>query len=74
MPAHDINGVPVAMFFATHFYFSLYHGLSNLILRKIVTTYEVCEQVQVETDLHILAEKPSDFAHSSLRLFSSFDF
>ena len=22
-PAHDLNGVPVAMFFATHFYFSL---------------------------------------------------
>ena len=28
------------MFFATHFYFSSYHVLSNTMLRKIKTTYE----------------------------------
>eukprot|EP00501_MAST-03F_sp_TOSAG23-6_P000981 GSMAST32.ASY1.ANO1.1017.1 assembled CDS len=36
----NLNGVPIPMFFATHFYFSFYHTLSNLILRKIDTTYE----------------------------------
>eukprot|EP01052_Picozoa_sp_SAG31_P031518 SAG31_NODE_3346_length_4376_cov_3.801496_4_plen_282_part_00 len=39
MPAHDLNGVPVAMFFATHFYFSFYHTLANWVLRRIATTY-----------------------------------
>ena len=33
MPAHDVNGVPVAMFLATHFYFSLYHVLAAKALR-----------------------------------------
>ena len=40
MPAHRLNDVPIAFFFATHFYFSTYHLLSNVILRKIVTTYK----------------------------------
>jgi len=35
-----LNHVPVAMFLATHFYFSTYHMFSNLLLRKIVTTYQ----------------------------------
>ena len=40
MPAHRLNNVPIAMFLATHFYFSTYHFFSNALLRKIVTTYE----------------------------------
>ena len=38
-PAHRINGVPISMFFATHFYFVTYHTFSNLMLRKIETRY-----------------------------------
>ena len=37
---HRLNNVPIALIFATHFYFSTYHLFSNMILRKIVTTYE----------------------------------
>lgn len=40
MPATRINNVPIAMFFATHFYFSSYHLFSNVLLRKVITTYE----------------------------------
>ena len=40
MPAHRLNNVPIALYFATHFYFSTYHFFSNVMLRKIVTTYE----------------------------------
>ena len=29
MPSWDLNGVPIAMYFATHFYFSLYHTLAR---------------------------------------------
>ena len=39
-PAHRLNDVPIALFLATHFYFVTYHTFSNLILRKIETTYE----------------------------------
>lgn len=39
MPAHRLNNVPIAMYFATHFYFSSYHLFSNAILRKIVTSF-----------------------------------
>jgi cycloeucalenol cycloisomerase len=39
MPAHRLNNVPIAMYFATHFYFSTYHVFSNILLRKVVTTY-----------------------------------
>ena len=39
MPAHRLNNVPIAMYLATHFYFSTYHFFSNALLRKIVTTY-----------------------------------
>ena len=35
-----LNNVPVAMFLATHFYFSTYHMFSNLLLRKVITTYQ----------------------------------
>lgn len=40
MPAHRLNNVPIAMYMATHFYFSTYHFFSNALLRKVVTTYE----------------------------------
>mmetsp|Transcript_32187 Transcript_32187/g.78210 ORF Transcript_32187/g.78210 Transcript_32187/m.78210 type:complete len:305 (+) Transcript_32187:58-972(+) len=40
MPAHRLNNVPIALFFATHFYFSTYHTFSNLMLRKVVTSYQ----------------------------------
>lgn len=40
MPAHRLNNVPLAMFFATHFYFSTYHFFSNAMLRKIVTGFQ----------------------------------
>ncbi|KAG7353325.1 hypothetical protein IV203_009374 [Nitzschia inconspicua] len=40
MPAHRLNNVPLALYFATHFYFSTYHVFSNLVLRRIVTTYQ----------------------------------
>jgi cycloeucalenol cycloisomerase len=39
MPAHRLNNVPIALFFATHFYFSTYHAFSNVLLRKVVTSY-----------------------------------
>ena len=39
MPSHRINNVPIAMFCATHFYFSSYHLFSNLLLRHIETRY-----------------------------------
>jgi cycloeucalenol cycloisomerase len=40
MPATRLNNVPICMFFATHFYFSSYHVFSNILLRKVVTTYQ----------------------------------
>lgn len=40
MPAHRLNNVPIAMFLATHFYFSTYHFFSNCLLRKVTTTYQ----------------------------------
>lgn len=39
MPAHRLNDVPIALYFATHFYFSFYHTMSNMLLRKIETRY-----------------------------------
>ena len=39
MPAHRLNNVPIALYFATHFYFSTYHVFSNACLRKVVTTF-----------------------------------
>ena len=40
MPAHDLNGVPAAMFPATHFYFSLYHVAAAKALRWAVASFE----------------------------------
>jgi len=39
-PSWDVNGVPIALFFATHFYFSFYHTLSNMVLRKVYSRYK----------------------------------
>lgn len=39
MPAWRLNDVPLALTFATHFYFTTYHTFSNLMLRKIETTW-----------------------------------
>lgn len=33
LPSHQLNKVPICMYFATHFYFSLYHALANKVLR-----------------------------------------
>ena len=38
-PAHRLNDVPIALYFATHFYFVTYHTFSNILLRKIETTF-----------------------------------
>ena len=35
MQSWDLNGVPIPMFFGTHFYFCFYHTLSNMALRKV---------------------------------------
>ena len=40
MPAHRLTNVPIALYFATHFYFSTYHAFSNMMLRKVVTSYK----------------------------------
>jgi cycloeucalenol cycloisomerase len=37
--SHRLNDVPIALYFATHFYFVFYHTASNMLLRKIETTY-----------------------------------
>mmetsp|Transcript_17933 Transcript_17933/g.55162 ORF Transcript_17933/g.55162 Transcript_17933/m.55162 type:complete len:302 (-) Transcript_17933:29-934(-) len=39
MPANRLNNVPIAMYFATHFYFCFYHVLSNACLRRVATGY-----------------------------------
>lgn len=40
MPAHRLNNVPFALYFATHFYFSSYHFASNCLLRKVTTGFQ----------------------------------
>ncbi|KAL3811449.1 hypothetical protein ACHAXA_007604 [Cyclostephanos tholiformis] len=40
MPSHRLNDVPIAMFLATHFYFSTYHAcVGNGVLRYVDRTY-----------------------------------
>jgi len=40
MPAHRLNDVPIAMFLATHFYFTTYHAsISNGVLRYVDRSY-----------------------------------
>lgn len=38
-PAHRLNDVPIALYFATHFYFVTYHTASNMMLRTIEKRY-----------------------------------
>lgn len=40
MPAHRLNNVPIAMFCATHFYFTSYHFFSNAVLRRAETSFK----------------------------------
>jgi len=35
MPSHDVNGVPLALYFITHTYFLLYHVASSAALRAL---------------------------------------
>jgi cycloeucalenol cycloisomerase len=35
MPSHDVNGVPLALYFITHTYFLLYHNAASIALRCI---------------------------------------
>lgn len=37
--SHRLNDVPIALYFAAHFYFVTYHTLSNMLLRKVETRY-----------------------------------
>ena len=39
MPAWRLNDVPIAMYFATHFYFTSYHVFANLPLRRVRSTF-----------------------------------
>ncbi|CAN0042968.1 unnamed protein product [Ascophyllum nodosum] len=39
-PSWRLNDVPIALIGATIFYFSLYHVLSNMAIRKVVTSFE----------------------------------
>lgn len=52
MPSTRLNNVPIAMFFATMFYFSSYHVFSNCMLRKIKTSFAPTIQRRV---LYIMA-------------------
>jgi len=40
MPSHRLNNVPIALYFATHFYFVSYHTFSNLILRRVESSFQ----------------------------------
>eukprot|EP00752_Nemacystus_decipiens_P006629 g5960.t1 len=39
-PSWRLNDVPIPLIGATVFYFSLYHALSNMAIRKVVTSFE----------------------------------
>lgn len=34
-PAHRLNDVPITLYFMTHAYFCLYHGISNVLIRRV---------------------------------------
>lgn len=40
LPSHQLNGVPVCMYFATHFYFCFYHALANKAYRWVLHGYQ----------------------------------
>lgn len=39
-PANRLNDVPLCLYFATHFYFSTYHALSNNCLRRVTMSFK----------------------------------
>jgi len=39
LPAFELNSVPVCMYFATHFYFTFYHAVSNKLFRFVTQNY-----------------------------------
>ncbi|PRW32580.1 Cycloeucalenol cycloisomerase isoform B [Chlorella sorokiniana] len=50
-PAHNLNQVPITLYFMTHAYFCLYHALSNLLIRRAraaVARYGSTAQAAVE--------------------------
>jgi cycloeucalenol cycloisomerase len=55
MPSYRLNDVPLALTFATHFYFTTYHTLSNLLLRKIETSFRPTNQRAVFATACVLA-------------------
>jgi len=55
MPAWRLNDVPLALTFATHFYFTTYHTFSNLMLRKIETTWRPSSARAVFTAASVVA-------------------
>eukprot|EP00929_Paragymnodinium_shiwhaense_P008193 TRINITY_DN112135_c0_g1_i1.p1 TRINITY_DN112135_c0_g1~~TRINITY_DN112135_c0_g1_i1.p1 ORF type:complete len:292 (-),score=42.95 TRINITY_DN112135_c0_g1_i1:43-918(-) len=40
LPDHQLNGVPVCMYFATHFYFCFYHALGSKMMRFFLLRYQ----------------------------------
>jgi cycloeucalenol cycloisomerase len=36
-----LSGVPIALFFATHFYFSFYHTLSNMVRSSLLERFVI---------------------------------
>ena len=54
MPSYDLNGVPIPMFFATHFYFCFYHAIGNCVIRRIVTGFTPSIQKNMFLGLAVL--------------------
>lgn len=50
----DANGVPIPMFFATHFYFCFYHVVANCVLRRIATSLPPSSQRNCFSALTVL--------------------
>lgn len=38
-PSFRLNNVPLCLYFATYFYFCFYHALSNIVIRKAMTSF-----------------------------------
>jgi cycloeucalenol cycloisomerase len=55
MPSWRLNDVPLALTFATHFYFTTYHTFSNLMLRKISTSFRPTAMRALFTAASVLA-------------------
>ena len=54
MTSWDANGVPIPMYFATHFYFCFYHVLGNCVLRRIATSLPATPQRHCFSALAVL--------------------